>query len=53
MLISRKCDTEWATYPLDLNPSDFYMWWYLKQGWPLADCFQSGPELKGVPCYAH
>ena len=29
-LISRRCDTEWASHLPDLNPPDFYLWGYVK-----------------------
>ena len=44
-LISRKCDPQWVPYLPDLNPSDVYLWGYLKDRIYVHNP-QSIPDLK-------
>lgn len=44
-LISRRCDSEWASHSPDLNPPDFYLWGYMKDN-VYKDNPQTIPELK-------
>jgi len=46
-LISRRCDLQWSSHSLELNPPDFYMWGCLKDR-VYGNNPQTIPDLKAT-----